>query len=192
MVTSGNGCITSAHQPPVAMETGSKSNNGEAAALLWTFKSVLKRLRGVNVQVNKFTNPYVCVSVRGFTNACACWNAHLCCGRGYRCWNLRSRWRLAQQEDCSSPSHHRNTITMATIEGKIQGRGWVCSKCHLFTRSNASSITKHLINRWLYTREIPTPNKTHCRQQRALKDYFQFGSVTLAAWRVGARIIIFC
>lgn len=32
--TSGDGCCTSTHHPPVAMETDSKGNNGEAVALL--------------------------------------------------------------------------------------------------------------------------------------------------------------
>lgn len=55
-----------------------------------------------------------CVCAHEYTSACNCLSTHLCCGWGYQCWNLRSRWRSTPQEDCSSPSRHMNTITIAT------------------------------------------------------------------------------
>lgn len=91
--------------------------------------------------------------------------AHLCCGRGCRCWNLRSRWRSAPREDCSSPSHHRNTITMATKVGMKESwereyekeRETLLCYFKLSTIFKSKSLwyhntptnTKHIINRWL-------------------------------------------
>lgn len=169
----------------------------------------LIRIRCVSVWV------CACVCVHTHTSV----HTHLCCGQGCQCWNLHSRWQSAPREDCSSPSHHRNTITMAT---KVRmNESWereyekkketvLCYfKLSIIFRSkrlcyqNATLNAKQIINRWLYT-------CTHSEHTHELShtctywihnhtpesfhglDYFSFGFVTLTAWRVGARIIIFC
>lgn len=58
--------------------------------------------------------------VRACAHAYTCFYVftHLCCGWGYQSWNLHSRWRSAPRVGCSSPSRHRNTVTMTTTVNK--------------------------------------------------------------------------
>ncbi len=58
METSGDGCCTSAHRPPVAMETGSKGNNREAVALMCVCVYVCAKLEFIRDYLDYM---YVCV-----------------------------------------------------------------------------------------------------------------------------------
>lgn len=91
---------------------------------------------------------YAHVCACAYTDAHASVHAYLCCGRGCRCWNLRSRWRSAPQEDCSSPSHHRNTITIATREGrKRHGKSeWEIQSLNCFSLS----LKKPVVSKYFF------------------------------------------
>lgn len=166
------------------METGSKGNNGEAAALLrvCVYVCMFKW---------EFIVDYMCVCVcflmstmeRADMDSQVCVCAHLCCGRGCRCWNLRSRWRSAPREDCSSPSHHRNTIAMATRERESE-RGdyeterscWATLNCLLSPSPKGSGVTMLL---WMQNASSTggcrhTHELARFTNKRAFKDYFSF------------------
>lgn len=128
-------------------------------------------------------------------------STHLCCGRGCRCWNLRSRWRSAPREGCSSPSHRRNTITMATAEAKRdrEKRVWERVRARLLSYfklsyfwnciiSKSKSLWYHntplnaqlISNRWLHTHWTHTwictlnsqPHAIHIRELSKRRLFF--------------------
>lgn len=112
------------------------------------FYDTTRNMERADMRVRVWMCMYAHVCACAYTDAHASVHAYLCCGRGCRCWNLRSRWRSAPREDCSSPSHHRNTITIATREGrKRHGKSkWEIQSLNCFSLS----LKKPVVSKYFF------------------------------------------